>query len=351
MSTGRKGPGVEMPQRPRAQAAECRRDHREDAFVPGAAVTPASEGAGWITRTRLLEVVNGFTRERPAPVVMVSGPGGAGKSILARQLHETDGRARLELPISARLDEPAAMTRALVDLLETVGPRAPNLHSSIGAAEPGFSTVVLPALARLVRSRPRPYTVVIDDVHLLRHPASREVLRVLCGAIPPACRVILLSRDPTPAWLARVRAEGRLLEVSDSELRFDVTEATELLHRQGVSYSAEDVDEIVRATEGWAVAIYLTAWAMSSGARSTPSAPSTGASYPLRAIADYISTEILPPLDSDLRSFLLRTSVLEELTPDLCDSVLRRDDSAEFRHRYAGIEYRLPILLATRSAS
>jgi LuxR family maltose regulon positive regulatory protein len=328
MSTGRKGPGVEMPQRPRAQAAEGRRDHREDTYVSGAAVTPASEGAGWIERARLLEVVNGFTRDRPAPVVMVSGPGGAGKSILARQLHETDGRARLELPISARLDEPAALTRALVDLLETVGPPAPNLHSSIGAAEPGFSTVVLPALARLVQSRTRPYTVVIDDVHLLRHPASREVLRVLCGTIPPACRVILLSRDPTPAWLARVRAEGRLLEVSESELQFDVTEAAELLHRQGVSFSAEDVHEIVRATEGWAVAIYLTAWAMSSGAQSAPSAPSTRVSYPLRAIADYISTEILPPLDPDLRSFLLRTSILEELTPDLCDAVLLRNDSA-----------------------
>ena len=107
----------------------------DHAFVPDATVGPSFERAGWITRARLLEVATAFTRDRHAPVVMVSGPGGSGKSILARQLQDSDGRVRLELPMSARLDETAALTRALVDLLETVGPRAPNLHSSIGAAE------------------------------------------------------------------------------------------------------------------------------------------------------------------------------------------------------------------------
>lgn len=300
----------------------------DQATVPDAAVAPYSAEDDWIRRARMIEVVADFTAGRHAPVVMISGPGGAGKSILSRQLQEVDGRVRLDLPLSPRLDEPAALTRALVDLLETVGPKAPNLHSSIGGAEPGFSTVVLPALARLVRSRTRPYTVVIDDVHLLRQAASTEVLGVLCAAIPSSCRLILLSRDPTPRWLARVRVEGRLLEISESDLRFDVGEAAELLRGHGVSCSAQDVEEVVLDTEGWAVAIYLTALARSPRGRSTHSPLSIRTAHPLRAITDYVSTEILPPLAPDLRDFLMRTSVLEELTAELCDAVLLRTDSA-----------------------
>lgn len=261
-------------------------------------------------------------------IVVVSGPGGSGKSVLASQVLDADPRERLELHLVPWLDEPAALTRALVDALEPVGPPAPNLHSSITASEPRFSTIVLPALDRLVRSRTASFVLVIDDLHLLRGLASQKVIRTVCEATPPGSRVILLSRDVTPVWLSRARAEGRLVEVTGSDLSFDAAEAADLLRRLDVPIGDRDVAAIVDETRGWAVAIYLTGLAMRHEAEPATFPASSSTRHSSRFIADYISTEILPPLGPDLQSFLIRTSVLDELTADLCDAVLVRDDSA-----------------------
>lgn len=296
--------------------------------LPGRADLIAGPGQpSWVPRPRLSGKLTG-AGEGDARIVMVSGPGGAGKSVLASQVLDADDRVRLDLPLLAWLDEPAALTRAVVEALETVGPPAPNLHSCITAREPGLSTIVLPALDRLVRSRTTSYVLVIDDLHLLRGLESQKVIRTLCEATPPGSTVILLSRDVTPAWLSRARAEGRLIEVTGDDLSFDAVEAGELLRRLEVDASAGEVADIVEGTQGWAVAIYLTGLALRRDDGSRPFATSERTRGSSRFIEDYISTEILPPLEPDLQDFLARTSVLDELTPALCDAVLDRDDSA-----------------------
>ena len=261
----------------------------------------------WVSRPRS----STCTRAAPfsIPVVMVSGPAGAGKSVLARQVLDADDRHRLELPLAPRLDEPAALVRAVVEALETVGLAAPNLHSSITAAEPAFSTIVLPALARLVSSRTTPYVLLVDDLHVLRDRATHEVIRTLCDATPVGSRVLLLSRDATPPWLSRARAEGCLVEISEHHLRFTVSEADELLQGMAVTPAA-DVAAIVEDTEGWAVAIYLTALARQHG-DAPPSFAAASESRSSRFIADYIRTEVLPPLDPELQTFLLRSAILD----------------------------------------
>jgi LuxR family transcriptional regulator, maltose regulon positive regulatory protein len=47
-----------------------------------------------------------------------------------------------------------------------------------------------------------------------------------------------------------------------------------------------------------------------------------------RQVGDYLSDEVLSGLAPETRDFLLRTSVLGRFTPELCDSVLGRNDSA-----------------------
>ncbi len=47
-----------------------------------------------------------------------------------------------------------------------------------------------------------------------------------------------------------------------------------------------------------------------------------------RHVADYLTHEVLTALTPETRDFLLRTSVLGRFTPELCDAVLGREDSA-----------------------
>jgi hypothetical protein len=54
-----------------------------------------------------------------------------------------------------------------------------------------------------------------------------------------------------------------------------------------------------------------------------------------RHVADYLTDEVLSALAPDARDFLQRTSVLERFTPELCDVVLGREDSAAVLAEFA----------------
>ena len=83
---------------------------------------------------------------------------------------------------------------------------------------------------------------------------------------------------------------------------------------------------LVERTEGWPAGLYLAAlWLRDledpdQGVRSFVGSA--------RHVADYLTDEVLTALAPQTRDFLLRTSVLGRFTPDLCDAVLGREDSA-----------------------
>ena len=74
--------------------------------------------------------------------------------------------------------------------------------------------------------------------------------------------------------------------------------------------------------------LYLTALAMAREGGSPTDRIGSVPSGPGTHIGEYLRSEVLDPLDPDERQFLLRTSVLDELTAGACDAVLERRDSA-----------------------
>ena len=103
---------------------------------------------------------------------------------------------------------------------------------------------------------------------------------------------------------------------------------------EGIELSPESVELLVERTEGWPAGLYLAAlWLR-------------GLEYPddgvraflgsARHVADYLTDEVLTALTPQTRDFLVRTSVLGRFTPELCDAVLRREDSAAVLAELAG---------------
>ncbi len=290
-----------------------------------------------VARPRLVDRLRGGPRATNEPVVLLSGAAGTGKSVVLQQWLDLDDREHLEVPVARGLDDPEALVRALVEALEPVGPPAPAMGTPSGEAD-DFAARVLPGLGGLVASRAADYVLVVDDVHLLHDPRCGAVLRTVCDAMPSGSQVVLVSRDVAPTWLARTRAGGRLKEIGPHELRLDATEAAALLGVSHVGPAEPRLSDLLERTEGWAVALYLTVLA-------NWGADGTAEEDARRFIDDYVSTEVMGALDPELSAFAVRTSVLDELTPDLCDAVLERDDSAAVLARLRG---RLQLLAPVR---
>jgi LuxR family maltose regulon positive regulatory protein len=110
-----------------------------------------------------------------------------------------------------------------------------------------------------------PVTLVLDDVHVLRNRECRSALSVLADHVPRGSRLALAGRAEPPLRIARLRAEGRIMEIGPGDLALTPEQASSLLHNVGLAVSADDVAELHRRTEGWPAGLYLAALYLQAG--------------------------------------------------------------------------------------
>jgi LuxR family maltose regulon positive regulatory protein len=120
--------------------------------------------------------------------------------------------------------------------------------------------------------------------------------------------------------LARLRARGDLVEIRAADLRFTPGEASEYLNDvMGLDLRPEDIVVLEARTEGWIAALQLAALSMQG--RDDVAGFIAGFTGNDRYVVDYLVEEVLARQSEGIRSFLLRTSILGQLSGPLCDAV------------------------------
>jgi LuxR family maltose regulon positive regulatory protein len=167
--------------------------------------------------------------------------------------------------------------------------------------------------------------LILDDVHLLHSRGAVDVLHALCEQTPPRCTVVLAGRARPPLPLARLRAEGRLWELKAADLRMTPGEGAAMLRAAGVDVDDREAAIVVQRAEGWPAAIWLASLMLRAEAE-------LGAGIALGPdeadLTEYFREEVLTGATPEDAGFLVRTSILDELRPVVCDAVLSREDSA-----------------------
>jgi LuxR family transcriptional regulator, maltose regulon positive regulatory protein len=161
---------------------------------------------------------------------------------------------------------------------------------------------------------------VLDDVHLLRTTECRDALSVLADHVPPGSRLVLAGRDAPPLRVARLRVEGRILEIGPGDLSLNRQEAAALLRAADVTLGEEDVAALHQRTEGWAAGLYLAALHLREGGSLQEAENAFGGDD--RLVSEYMESEFLDRISARHRAFLTRTAVLERMCGPLCEAVL-----------------------------
>jgi LuxR family maltose regulon positive regulatory protein len=273
---------------------------------------------GSVPRTGL---VNRLRAARTARLVLVSAPAGYGKTTLVAEWARRDGRPFAWYSVDAS-DKPAAFAGYLsTALIRAVRGPPGGFGAEASSARPDESIALL---GRLLASSGSPVVLVVDGVDQLRDPASAQLLARFVDELPPPSQLVLVSRAAAPLPLARLRAQGGLVELDAADLSFADREAAALLRAAGVELARESVEALNAAVEGWPAGLHLAALALGS---------SSNGADPARAgdelMLDYFRTKLLPSLPPDDVQFLTRSSVLESMCGTLCDVVTQMPGSAE----------------------
>ena len=297
----------------------------EQGHLVGTKLRPPQLQHGLIERANL---VRRLREARERKLTLVCAPAGYGKTTLLAQWEAAD---RDQVPfvwvaLDERDSDPVRLWMHLIGGLHQARPSVGE--RSLAALAGGPRAVVdsvVPVLANeLVDAAP--LALVLDDWHAVSNRICDQSVALLIEEMPEHHQIVVSSRSDPGFPIARLRAHGDLAEVRERDLRVSPDEAAALFRRAGIRLAKRDVERLTERTEGWLAGLSLTALVVKD--QDDPERFVHEFSGDSRYVFDYLARDVLAKVDPATRDFMIRSSILDRMTPTLCDAVLDRTDSA-----------------------
>jgi len=279
----------------------------------------------WVPRPVLLARLNAGLLHK---LTLVSAPPGFGKSTLVSQwldqigLNATsDKQKACWLSLDEGDNQLVQFLRYLIFAVRTCEPEAcPTTHSLLGAAQlPGvdyLADILVSELSTLAAE----LVLVLDDYHLIRSNEVHQVMRHLLRYLPPRLHLVILARSDPPLHLGRLRIEQQITELRASDLRFRVEETRRFLDRWlGQSLDDDALNLLHARIEGWITALQLSSIALQSQDPHQFLGHFRGND---RLLVGYLVEEVMEHLAEPVRTFLLRTAIVDRFCAPLADALL-----------------------------
>lgn len=279
--------------------------------------------ASIVQRERLTQILDAGIERK---LTVVRAPAGFGKtSLVAHWITQRDYRVGWVSLDSADSD-PARFTRHLIAAARQLHPTTCHALDLNDATQTQTLADVLPVLINDLAELRERSVLVLDDYHLIDHPDIHDGMTLLLEHTPQKLHLILMTRgEPALSLLPRLRVRGQVNEIASADLRFTTDEAAQFLQNMGVRVTAQQVALLEQRIEGWVAGLQLAAVTMQGRDDVAQFIDTLSGRH--QYIVDYLAEEALRQRSADTRQFLLQTSVLEELTADLCNAVTQRTDS------------------------
>ncbi len=272
----------------------------------------------FVPRPRLVKRLDeGLDRK----LTLVSAPAGYGKTTLLNAWAAAGACPVAWLSLDGGDDDPTRFLTYLAAAVETIQPHSTGEFAAL-LQFPGPTKIedLLPFLINKLDEIPFPYAVVLDDYHLITSPEIHRALAFLIDHQPRLMHLFIATRADPPLPIPQMRARAQLSELRQADLRFTDEEAARFLRQQvDASIAADDVAVLAKRTEGWITGLQLASLSMREADDLPAFIANFGASQAY--IVDYFAEEILARQTEAVKSFLLKTSILEQLCGTLCDTI------------------------------
>ncbi len=188
-----------------------------------------------------------------------------------------------------------------------------------------FMTMMVNEVAKLEKEM----ILILDDFHHLTNSPSIEAwIQHFIAHFPEQLHLVISSRR-RPKWsvLTQLKVKGNLLEITQEDLllRYDEMEHM-ALDIYEIPIETQELKKIHETTEGWAIACGMFVQQLRTGIDVQAILQKEKTS--LQDLFDYLVMEVLSKQSAIVQKFLEQTSILEMLSPESCDVVLRMSGSS-----------------------
>ena len=271
-------------------------------------------------RTALYERLN---RNRQRPLTLVTAPAGYGKStLLSSWLDTLPDKETAWLSLETYDDSPATFFTYCMAAVQTIFPHV-GQRTMIVLSQPELPPprVLLATIISDLEMIESNFVIVLDDYHLIQHPTIQSLMTDLLTHLPATCHLVLASRTDPHLPISRFRALNQVTEIRAHDLRFSQTEASTFI-RQNVKKAVDEklLENIYKRSEGWVTGLHLAA--LSIRQLEDQEQLNEILQKEDRFIVDYLMSEVLIDQPKVVQEWLLKTSILERFSLELCEAVL-----------------------------
>lgn len=277
--------------------------------------------SGVIDRPRLLSKLDHALQHK---ITLICAPPGYGKTTLAAQYAHYTKHPVVWHRVEDRERDIPYFFEHCVAVLSEIAPTT----SSVAFA-PGLTPVELAAsVANHLRGEVQtPFVYVLDDLHALSGSASVETwLRTFISLLPPNCHIIMISRMLPALPMTEMIARREMIAIGQDQLRFTTDEIMALAETlQGFKLPRANAEKLLEHLEGWPAGTLLALQPLPQDLERLMLS-GEGPEALFYSLADMM-LDAQPP---GLRNFLLASSTLPRMTPELVGEALKLTNGVEW---------------------
>ncbi len=304
------------------------------------------DASGIVARQRLQRWL-GATQT--PPVRWIVGPPGSGKTALVASYLSKARPVTLWYQLDERDADIATFFHYLELAARAAAPQEGESLPSHGPIPPehrlAFARHYFDNIFARLKS---PFVWVLDDYHTLPPTcALHDVLRAGFEQLPESGRVIVLSRTPPPAAMARLRANGTIEVLPPEELRLHEDEILRIAKLHGdPTPSPAALQDLLRRTHGWAAGLVLLL--EQSNHEQDNDSRAEHSNLPQEQLFDYFAAHVFERSDATTQQILLSIAFLPKTTGAMARALSGHEEaenlletlsrSGYFTARHPGLE-------------
>ncbi len=299
--------------------------------------------ANLVNRHRLIEKLDAGLNHK---LTLISAPAGFGKTTLVRSWinhldTQTTGQAKQKfesvkaawVSIDERDNDPALFWLYIIAAFQTIIPEfGENIQTMLNSAATFSHNVVVTMLINeLVEYQQNnqattQFLLTLDDYHLITTQTIHDSLNFMLDHLPPFLHVVITTRADPPLKLSYRHGRSEVNQIRAADLAFSSDESAEFLNEQmRLDLPRNDIETLGNRTEGWIAGLQLAALSLQEQANKHKFVLDFAGDD--RYIADYLIDEVLQSQPAHIQDFLLKTSILNQLSGPLCKVITGQSES------------------------
>jgi LuxR family maltose regulon positive regulatory protein len=281
---------------------------------------------------RRARLTNLFDKPVERKVIMLAAPAGYGKTTLIGEwlsVVNAPDRRTAWVALDEYDDDPVRFWRYLVSAIrKAYGGIQYDETNVLAEGLNSRNFFLLIPLINEVSAQTGYLNLVLDNYHHINHPEIHAGMAYLMEHQPKNMTVVITGRIIPALPLARLRTSGRLISLGADDLSFSFEETRKYLaDTLEKDLKPEELLAVYEKTEGWISGLKM--FALKQTRMNQPEVTGTLHYAECPIYPEYFWEEVLSGQPPDIQDFLIKTSILGEISAELCDELLNTNTSRQ----------------------